>query len=98
MIQRILTTPRPGGLPGAGNPGQTIGGGIAGVATKYEGDSIKVYKERQKYQEWEFIYDIKDDIQKKLGGGLNPQGANPLGARSATQQSGASPASGIQPR
>ena len=33
MIRNILTTPRPGGMP-TGNPGaQTIGGGIAGVAS-----------------------------------------------------------------
>ena len=34
MINRILTTPRPGGTPQAGIGGQTIGNGIVGVASK----------------------------------------------------------------
>lgn len=57
MIRNILTTPRPGGMPQS-NPGsQTIGGGIAGVATTAEGEGVKVYNEHSLYQEWEFIYD-----------------------------------------
>lgn len=84
IIGRLLTTPRPGGMPGSSNSSnnQTIGGGIAGVASKYEADSIKVYKERQKYNEWEFIYDIKEELQKMVPGGATPQqnqNRNPLG-------------------
>jgi hypothetical protein len=57
MIGDLLTTPRPGGMP-QGNPGaQTIGGGIAGVATTAEGEGVKVYNDRTLYQEWEFIFD-----------------------------------------
>jgi len=41
--------------------GETFGGGLAGVATKYEAESIKLYNERQKYQEWEFVYDYRND-------------------------------------
>lgn len=41
--------------------GETFGGGLAGVATKYEAGSIKLYNERQKYQEWEFVYDYRND-------------------------------------
>jgi hypothetical protein len=56
MINRILTTPRPGGMPqGIGNG--AIGGGIAGVASKAEGEGVKVYNERSLYKEWEFIFD-----------------------------------------
>lgn len=92
IIQRILTTPRPGGLPGAAaSAGQIIGGGIAGVATKYEGDSIKIYKDRQKYDEWEFIYDIKEDLQKQMPGGQLPQGQNPLGAKPSTSSPSMTP-------
>jgi len=58
MIRNILTTPRPGGMPTANMPGaQTIGGGIAGVATTAEGEGVKVYNDRTLYEEWEFIYD-----------------------------------------
>ena len=48
-----------------------------------EAPSIKVYNERQKYNEWEFIYDMKKD--KRLvgaaaasGNGM-PQNNNPVG-------------------
>lgn len=98
LIRKLLTTPNPRGLAGTqqqglgGQPalgGQGIGGGIAGVASKKESDSIKVYNERQKYQEWEFIYDYRQD-RMNMGlpgtGGLqggtgqrNQQGARPLG-------------------
>ena len=50
------------GNVGAMGGNLTQGGlGIAGVASKYEGPSIKVYKERSKYNEWEFIFDLKND-------------------------------------
>jgi hypothetical protein len=63
-IQEGLTSPQPGlsaggQAGGTGGPmGQQIGGGIAGVASKLEADSIKIYNEHQKYNEWEFIYDF----------------------------------------
>jgi hypothetical protein len=56
MINRILTTPRPGGMP-QGPGGQVIGGGIAGVASTSEGEGVKVYNDRTLYKEWEFIFD-----------------------------------------
>jgi hypothetical protein len=80
MIQSILTSPRPMGAPtssgGAigGMGGQMIGGGIAGVASTLEQDSIKVYEEHQKYNEWEFIYDPAKD---RTGAGVNAAGGVP---------------------
>lgn len=81
LINQILTTPRPGGLNGtAGNTGtpagqslggQTFGGGFAGVASKYEQEGIKIYRERTSYNEWEFVYDITKD--PLLGGGRGGQ-------------------------
>jgi hypothetical protein len=56
MIQQILTSPRPGGAPLGAN-GQTIGGGIAGVASNADATGIKIYNDRQNYKEWEFIFD-----------------------------------------
>src|SRR5205823_6003631 len=56
MINRILTTPRPGGMPTSGIGGQTIGGGIAGVASQGEGEGVMVYSDRSVYKEWEFIF------------------------------------------
>jgi len=60
LLQNLLTQPRPGGLQGiasAGPSGAIMGGGIAGVASKAEGESIMVYADRKDFSEWEFIYD-----------------------------------------
>ncbi len=45
---------RPNQAPAAGATGSP---GIAGVASKFKGPSIKAYREKTKYQEWEFVYD-----------------------------------------
>ena len=64
-----------GFVPLAGNPtgsgtvpgqptalgGQQIGGGIAGVASTKEAPSMKIYNGREKYNEWEFVYDFRRD-------------------------------------
>jgi hypothetical protein len=88
MIGQLLTTPRPGGLNGPGGSpapapattgvtppaatGQVIGGGIAGVASKREQEGIKVYKDKTKYNEWEFVYDISKD-QSRAGASVPAQ-------------------------
>jgi hypothetical protein len=58
MINRMLTQPRPNGPPTA-NPtsGNTIGGGIAGFASKLDADSIMTCADHTNYTEWEFIFD-----------------------------------------
>ena len=56
---------------------QTIGGGIAGVASKMEEDGIKTYKDQTSYHKWEFVYDITKDPART--GGAVPQGAPPPG-------------------
>lgn len=43
---------------GSGNPAMT---GIAGFASKREGKGIKVINERERIEEWEFIYDPAKD-------------------------------------
>ncbi len=58
--------------------GGGIGGGIAGVASKYEADSIKIYNERQKYNEWEFIYDYTKDKRRMAAGGAQMGAGGPL--------------------
>jgi hypothetical protein len=58
LIQGLLTQPRPGGMQGLpGQSGLIMGGGIAGIASKAEGESIMVYADHSDYGEWEFIYD-----------------------------------------
>jgi hypothetical protein len=60
MIQQILTTPR---QPPAGIGGGLTGGGtgLAGVASTAKGEGIHLINDRSKYQEWEFVYDLKND-------------------------------------
>jgi hypothetical protein len=59
VIQNLLTTPR--------QPPSTLGGfsgggaGLAGVASTAKGTGIHLINERSKYQEWEFVYDLKND-------------------------------------
>ena len=84
MIGKILTSPNPNqnGMQVPGAPGLMIGGGIAGVASKMELDSIKIYNERKRYDEWEFVYDIKKDkrLKQQLNGmnnGVPPTGLTP---------------------
>ena len=52
-----------GTAPGqpAGLGGQQFGGGIAGVASTKEAPSMKIYNGREKYNEWEFVYDFRRD-------------------------------------
>jgi type II secretory pathway pseudopilin PulG len=59
LIGNILTQPRPGGMPqvtSTGN-GTTIGGGMAGVASKLDADAIMVCGDHTNYAEWEFVFD-----------------------------------------
>ena len=53
------------------------GPGIAGVATKFEGASIRVYNDRKKYQEWEFVYDMSKDPALNQQNGANQQQQQP---------------------
>jgi hypothetical protein len=95
LINQLLTTPRqppPGIGPAtatAANNNQTIGGGIAGVASTFTGPTIKTYLDHSQYQEWEFIFQVQ---QQGLPG--QPGAANPLGAPGAN---GANPTGTIGP-
>jgi hypothetical protein len=52
--------------------GTTVGGGMAGVASKLEQDGIKSYKDRTAYNEWEFVYDMTKDPLRGGGGAAPP--------------------------
>jgi len=71
LIQGLLTSPRPGGMP-LSNPGTIVGGGIAGVASKFEAEGIMVINNRTAINEWEYIFDITK--YRKPG---SPLGAGP---------------------
>ena len=63
LIRNLLTQPRAmsGTQPTAAGGMQIAAGSIAGVASKVERRGIKLYNERNKYNEWEFIYDFSKD-------------------------------------
>ena len=68
------TGPNPSGAPGEISPGATTSysttpsGGIVGVTSKNTGASIKVYKGKKRYNEWQFV-----------GMEQSPQGGGPGG-------------------
>ena len=82
LIGDLLTRPRPGGLAGLqgqmapqGAPAVTFQEGIAGVASKSEGSGVKVYKDRESFNEWEFVYDYRQDPQVGATGAQTAQPA-----------------------
>ncbi len=92
LINQIITTPRQNPAAAtAANANQFGAGGIAGFASTFSGTGIKVYKDRKKYQEWEFVFDLKELLGQQNKG--LPTNNNPLG-RPGTP--GAPPAPGQQ--
>jgi len=71
--------PRDAGTPAssisrAAGTGQTFGGGpIVGVASTSEKEAIKVLDKKTHYNEWEFVYDPRLDVQQGLPGQVQPQ-------------------------
>jgi hypothetical protein len=88
MINDMLRTPRGDQNISATNNNNQVGGGIAGVASTFSGPSIKIYKERQKYNEWEFIFDLKQNMP---GGQTGAAAQNPNGLPNQNAQPNASP-------
>ena len=85
MINDMLRQPSQAGSGSAFN-NTLAAGGLAGVASNFKGPSIKVYKDRQKYNEWEFIFDLKQGLPgqqqqgAQTGQGLAPAGQGPTGS------------------
>lgn len=55
LINQLLTSPRQTPSTPLATGGNQVGG-IAGVASTYTGPSIKVYKDQDQYQLWEFVF------------------------------------------
>jgi hypothetical protein len=106
LINQILTTPRANGLAAATQPmgGMQIGPGIAGVASTLERTGIKIYNDKVKYNEWEFIYDLTKDT-KGMAGTTGIAGAPQQGTQAqqqgqqttGTQSPFGAPSGGAQP-
>jgi len=98
LINRLLTSPRPGGIAGVSAPAQAAATvqrferGIAGVASKSEATGVKVYNGMKAYNEWEFVYDYRED-----SGGADglPANAGPgLPSQPRSQQPAQRPSAG----
>ncbi len=86
LINDQLRNPRqpPQGAGGSAFNNSMPAGGLAGVASTATGPTIKVYKERSKYNEWEFIFDLKQGLPGQQqtgvvgpGGAATPPGGTP---------------------
>lgn len=91
MINNLLTSPRPGGMPPGAAGGQVPGmviGGLAGVASTYKGHSVKRYNEQDEYQKWEFYYEAGKEMTPQ--GAIPPTNANQNGFGNSSGTGGAS--------
>jgi hypothetical protein len=78
----------PGGTP-ASVIGTQTAPGIAGVASTFEGVGIKIYHERSKYKEWEFVFDPSTTAPAGLpGAGQNPGQQGQPGQQPGTGSNG----------
>jgi hypothetical protein len=76
-------------------PGTTLGGGIAGVASKFEAEGIMVINDRTAINEWEFIFDrTKYRPPPNPVGGAVGAPMSPMGAGGATTGTPIAPPSG----
>ena len=96
LINRLLTTPRPGGMTGTTAPApavataQTFERGIAGVASKSTATGVKVYNGKEAYNEWEFVYDYRQDSGAEgAAGSVQPGSPNQLPNQQLRRQVGA---------
>jgi type II secretory pathway pseudopilin PulG len=84
-------------LPSGGlnqNPrGQTATAGVIGVGSDAEGDGVKVYNTRQKYNEWEFVA-ILSQPTTGTGGATGATGGGAGGATGGTGGTGATKGAG----
>ena len=86
LINRLLTSPRPGGMAGAMGAQQQVAAaaavqvferGIAGVASKSEDVGVRVYNGKESYNEWEFVYDYRKDTDRSGdANAMAPSGTN----------------------
>jgi hypothetical protein len=76
-INQLLTSPRQTtNAPSTTTSGNQIGA-IAGIASTHKGPSIKVYKDQQKYELWEFVFSPTTNTTPGAatpGAGIPPNG------------------------
>lgn len=104
--RQASSSPNPAQQPRASGVPQTGrvfgGGGIAGVASKHEGESIKVLNNYRHYNEWEFVYDYRTDplgvaAVNRVSGGAPQAPAGQPGTRPGSQAPPGQQPIGIDP-
>ena len=76
-VQQVLGSQNVGasasgtGVKGAAGP-SSLGAGLAGVASRKEEQSIRVYKNQANYSLWEFIFDPRQAGMQNMGGQYSP--------------------------
>ena len=77
-INQLLTTPRQTNTATAAPTSSNQVGAIAGIASTHKGPSIKVYKDQQKYEMWEFVFSPTATTGPGAGApaGIPPNGQN----------------------
>jgi hypothetical protein len=82
-----------------GQMGSQMGGGIAGVASKTTGHSIKVFNDQTDHSLWEFVYDMQQEAMANAPGMGPTNSTTSNGGINATQgnQSNSSGANSIAP-
>jgi hypothetical protein len=81
-INQLLTSPRQTNTAPATITGSNQVGAIAGIASTHKGPSIKVYKDQQKYELWEFVFSPTANTTPGAatpGTGIPPNGQGPGG-------------------
>jgi hypothetical protein len=107
LVQNLLNNPNPTGQqtttqsspstpaasPTTANRpmGTIMGGGIAGVASKATGHSIKTVNDQSDYSLWEFYYDPSKDASRGLANAVAG-----MGAQAGTAAQTGQPAAGMQ--
>ena len=84
---RAGSAAQPSGTAGGTSYSTTPSGGIVGVVSKNTGQSIKLYKQKQRYNEWQFIGMEQSQQAGGPGGAAGPQRGCPDGSpgRSVTR-------------
>jgi hypothetical protein len=77
--------PQNSGQFGAQNGQLQSGGGIAGVASKAPGHTIKVFKDQTDRSLWEFVYDMQQEAMANAPGLGNANSATPNGGINSSQ-------------
>jgi len=70
-INQLLTTPRQVTATTSAATGSNQIGGIAGIASTHQGPSIKIYKDQEQYEKWEFVF---SPTANTTPGAANPGG------------------------